>query len=340
MDIIRHLPKVDLHYHLDGSISPTTLIEIASEENIKLPTFNLQELTRYIQAGESCKSLKDYLTKFHIPQMCMQTATALRKIAYSAIADVAKHNVKYMEVRIAPYLHTKNGLTIEEVVSGVLDGLIRAEKEFGIIARVILICLRDHPIQKNMEVIKTAGKFLNDGVVGVDLAGNEANYPPLMSRQVFELAKNYNIPITIHAGEAAGVKNIYDSIISLGATRIGHGIRLKDDPELVKLIKDRGITLEMCPTSNIQTKSVDSWKEHPFREYYNKGILVTVNTDNTTVSNTNITREYKILVEKYSFSFADLKKITYNAVNASFINDDVKTKIREVIKEEYYQLKL
>lgn len=335
MDIIKKLPKVDLHYHLDGSVTPETLIDIATKENINLPSYNIQELKKHIQVSDNCKSLNEYLSKFKLSERCMQTAYSLRKTAYNAIADVSKHNVKYIEVRFAPLLHTKKGLSIMDVVSNVIKGLEHGEQKYGVVARALLICLRDQKKEKNFEVIKVASHFLNKGVVGVDLAGNEAGFPPLTSKEVFNLAERMGIPITIHAGEAAGSQNIYDSIVHLGARRIGHGVTLNQNKAHVDLIKDRGITLEMCPTSNIQTKAVRTWMEHPIRNYYNQGIPVTVNTDNTAVSNTDITKEYEQLVNYYDFTLQELEQITYNAIAGAFIGDNEKRRIKQEIQKEY-----
>ncbi|GMQ62260.1 adenosine deaminase [Vallitalea maricola] len=328
-------PKIDLHYHLDGSVSPVTLIEIALQENIQLPTMNVDKLREYVQVEEECRNLAEYLTKFEISKKCMQSPRALKQVAYKAIEDVSKQNVRYIEVRFAPYLHTEQGLRIDEVVSNVLSGLKEGENDFATMARAILICMRNDSVEKNIEIIEVAAKFLDKGVVGVDLAGDEANFPPDLNKDAFNLAKKYNIPITIHAGEAAGSENIYDAVVNLGAKRIGHGIRLKEDPHLVELIKEKKITLELCPTSNVQTKAVDSWESHPIKYYFDKGILVTVNTDNTTVSNTNITNEYRILVERYGFILDELKEITFNSLNAAFINNNDKQKLKKILEKEY-----
>jgi adenosine deaminase len=324
---IHALPKVDLHFHLDGSVRPSTIKEIALAEGIKLPAEEVEQLASFLQVKESCNDLSEYLSTFELPVLCLQTAQALERVAYEAVEDASKQNIKYLEIRFAPQLHTDKGLTLEEIVSSVLAGMKNAGEAFGVRARLLLTCLRSHSLEKTTEVVETARKFLGQGVVGVDLAGDEAGYPPQLHREAFRLAHRYDIPITVHAGEAAGAENIREAIVNMHAKRIGHGVRLRENRELLHAVKKNQIALEMCPTSNVQTKAVSSWREHPIREYYDHGILVTVNTDNTTVSNTTITQEYEKLVQLYQFSLEDLKRIIMNALAASFLEEPERKKL-------------
>lgn len=338
MSFIKNMPKVDLHYHLDGGLRPQTVIEIAGREGIALPAHNAEDIAPYLKVREGCTSLAEYLEKFDLPLKCLQTAYSQRRIAMEAVEDAASQNVKYIEVRFAPQFMVEGGLTVSEVTSNVIEGLKAGEAAFKTKARAVLICMRHHDIQKNLEVIETAKKFMGKGVCGVDLAGDEAGYPPQLSREVFELACKYGIPVTIHAGEAGGAENIYEAIENLGAVRIGHGIRLKENSRLLDFIKYRRIPLEICVTSNVQTKAAASFETHPIREYFDAGLTVTVNTDNTTVSNTNITREYEILQEKYGFTHDEIKQLVFNAANAAFLEEPEKNRLVEKIYDEFEAL--
>lgn len=335
---IHALPKVELHYHLDGSVRPSTVRDIALEEGISLPATELEQLTSYLEVKEDCSDLKQYLSTFELPIQCMQSARGLERIAYEAVEDAARQNIKYLEIRFAPALHMQKGLQLEEIVSCVLAGMKQAERKFGTLARVILICLRSHSLEMNKAVAKTARHFLGQGVVGLDLAGDEAGFPPQLHKEVFRLAHKYDIPITIHAGEAAGSENIREAITGLHAKRIGHGVRLRDDRELLEAVRERQIPLEMCLTSNVQTKAVKSWTEHPIREYYDQGILITVNTDNTTVSNTNMTQEYEKLIGIYDFGLKDVKNVIMNGLKASFLEEHLKKKLLAEFRSEFERL--
>lgn len=338
MSFIENMPKVDLHYHLDGGLRPETVFEIAKKQDMALPTQDAEELAKYLKAEENCTSLVEYLEKFDLPVKCLQSAYAQRRVAMEAVEDAASHNIRYIEVRFAPQLMTEGRLTVSEVTSNVIEGLMAGEDRFKTKARAILVCMRHHSVSKNLEVIEAARQFLGKGVCGVDLAGDEAGFPPQASREVFSLACKYGIPVTIHAGEAGGAENIYEAVKNLGAVRIGHGIRLKENPRLLDLIKQRRIPLEICVTSNIQTKAAASFATHPIREYFDAGINVTVNTDNTTVSNTDLTREYEILQKQYGFTDDELKQLVFNAANAAFLEQPEKNRLFEEIYEEFEAL--
>ncbi|MFC0214960.1 adenosine deaminase [Paenibacillus chartarius] len=334
MDHVRLLPKVDLHIHLDGSMRPATVIELAAEEGIRLPDTDPARLAAHLQASEMCGSLGDYLAKFDLPLRCLQTSEGLRRAAYELVMDAHADRVKYIEVRFAPLLHTAGRLSAEEVIAEVLHGLERGERESGTLARAIVICLRSHDPAENIRVIHAAHSFQGRGVVGVDLAGDEARFPPQLHRDVFRLADRYGFPVTLHAGEAAGAENIRECVSHMHAVRIGHGVRLKESEPLVQWIKERNIALEMCVTSNIQTKAVRCWEEHPIKEYFEQGILVTVNTDNTTVSNTTMTQEYEKIMKLYRFTIGEMKQLILNAANVSFLETERKRELTASLQTE------
>lgn len=338
MNILKLMPKAELHIHLDGSVRPETLISLAQEEGFTLPVNDPDELTPYLQVTEQCGSLTEYLSKFELPLQCLQTAESLRRAAYELVEDASRDHVKYIEIRFAPLLHMEKGLTIEEVVTHVLSGMNQGAQEWGTVARLIIICLRSHSVEKNLEVIQAARGFLGKGVAGVDLAGDEAGYPPEIHRKVFEQAHAYGFRVTVHAGEAAGAANIDESLRHLYAARIGHGVRLQDDAALMQWVKDHHIVLEMCPSSNVQTKAVENWADHPIKEYFEQGIRVTVNTDNLTVSGTTLSNEYEKLMELHNFSVAQLAEMNLYAVQASFLESAEKQRLLDHFRDEYRAL--
>lgn len=333
LETIKKWPKVELHYHLDGGLRPDTIKEIASQLGMPLPP-DEEAWRSALYVTDECPSLIEYLSKFQLPALCLQTAEHLKRAAYEAVEDAAQDNIKYIEIRFAPQLHTEGGLSLEDVVSSVVEGAKAGERDFGTIARIIPICLRNHDVARNWQVLELTKKWIGKGVVGIDLAGDEAGFPPQLHRSVFVAAKQSGIPITIHAGEAAGADSIRQAVTGLFAQRIGHGVRLAEDPELLELVKEKKIPLEMCLTSNIQTKAAPSWEDHPIRQYDELGIIVTVNTDNTTVSNTTLTQEYERLMRYCRFSFSDLQRIVLNALDASFAEAEVKEKLRAEFKAE------
>jgi adenosine deaminase len=338
LELIERMPKVDLHIHLDGSVRPQTVREIALEEDVQLPTTELSVLLHLLQVDKGCKNLPDYLSKFELPLRVMQSESSLRKIAFEIVEDAALQGVRYIEVRFAPQLHTQKGLSIEEVIAAVVSGLEAGERKFSTIARAIVICMRNHLPGTNLKVMQSAQTFLGKGVVGLDLAGDEAHYPPIIHKDVFRLAYDAKFPITIHAGEAAGPENIRESVMNMFAQRIGHGVRLKEDPRLLEWIIRKQIPLEMCITSNVQTRVIPDWKSHPIKEYFSEGVLVTINTDNTTVSNTNITKEIRSAVEILGLSIQDIASMTLTAVKVSFLEGSRKNTLVKEYRTAFQHL--
>lgn len=326
------LPKVDLHVHLDGSISAESLIALARFQGIPLPTYDPLELLPYMQIGmQGCNNLAEYLAKFDFVLPFLQTADALAFVATETVRQAAEHGTKYIEVRFAPQLHRKKGLSVDDAIRHVIRGLKLGEYQYGVMARAIAICMRHHGDEANLEVVEAASRFVGRGIVAVDLAGNEAAYPASLFRDVFARAQDYGIPITIHAGEAAGPDNIEEAVERLGASRIGHGVRARDNDGVIQLLRGRRIPLELCPTSNIQTRAVGGWEDYPILEYIEQGLLVTVNTDNPGVSGTNITNEYRVLAERFGFTLQDIGSLILNGVEASFLQEHEKKKLRKDI---------
>ncbi|CAI6053960.1 adenosine deaminase [Cohnella sp. JJ-181] len=333
------LPKADLHLHLDGCVKPGTLLALAAARGYPLPADNPEDLLPYMQVEEDCDSLKTYLDKFGFVLPLMQDTEALARVAEEAVEQAAAHNCLYIEVRFAPALHTDEGLSADGAIAAALAGLRRGEAAYGVTARLIVICMRHHGEEINVPVVRAAIARHGQGVVAVDLAGDEASHPAEKFRGTFVVAREAGIPITIHAGEAAGPFNVREAVESLGAARIGHGIRLREDPELLAWIRDRRVPLELCPTSNIQTKAVASWDDYPLRRYYDAGVYITVNTDNPTVSGTDMTRECQALVTRFGFTLAELAGLMRGALEASFAEPPVKEALLRKFDEKIARLR-
>lgn len=321
-------PKVDLHFHLDGSIPPSLSWKMVKEKGIKVEAENFEEFKKLVEVDENCQSLYDFLKCFDIPVEIMQDEKSLEECAYEVVALMAKQGVVYLEIRFAPQLHKKKGLDENKIVEAVLRGVKEGmENNPGIKAGVILCAMvlgeasLNH--EDNIKTIRTAKEFLGKGVVGVDLAGAEGVTAMESFRDLFEEASRLNVPFTIHAGESMGPENI-KTAISFGAKRIGHGCSAIKSEEVMKEIKDKNIILEMCVTSNVQCKVVPSLKEHPIKKLYDYGIKVTVNTDDMAILNTDIDQEYEILIKELGFTYNDLIKMNMNSIEAAFMPEEEK----------------
>jgi adenosine deaminase len=325
------LPKIELHCHLDGSLRPETIIDIAKKEGISIPSFEIEEIQKELTAPLECESLDEYLEKFAIPNLVMQSKESLRRITFELFEDAALENVKYMEVRFAPLLHTKSGLDVEEIIESVLDGLKDAEDQYDIKGNLILSCMRTMSANSAFEVVEKGKKFLGKGVVAIDLCASEDEGFCRKFVEPIRLAREYGYRVTIHAGETGIGRNVLEAVELLGAERIGHGVFIKDCVEAYKIVKEKQVVLEMCPTSNVQTKAVTHFSEHPIYHFHKDGIKVTVNTDNRTVSNTNMANECNIVFNEFNISYEDYKQIYDNSVEACFTDIETKEKLKKYI---------
>ncbi len=310
----------ELHLHLDGSLRPKTVWELGKEQNIDLGAKDIEELKFMMEVPNDCKTLHECLERFDLPLKVLQTADAIERVSYEIVEDLSKLGIDYAEVRFAPQLSINKGLTQSEVVEAAIKGVKRGMKDFPTIkCGLILCCMRGENIQdKNLETIEVAKKYLGDIVCAVDLAGAESLYSTEIFETVFKKANEYNLPRTIHAGEAAGADSIRKAL-SYGTKRLGHGVNAIYDKELMKELIDNEVTLEVCVTSNYQTKVVQSIEEHPVKKLFDAGVRVTVNSDNMTVSSTNIHKEIKILKERLGFTDEDIKKMQEYAEEARFL---------------------
>lgn len=313
--MLKNIPKIELHLHLDGSLDIDFIKEKYGLSN--------EDIKNKMIADEKCIDLNDYLTKFDYPLSIMQTKEELINSTKNLISKLISQNVKYAEIRFAPQLHTRKKLTQDEVVKTVID----ASKNDDIKINFILCFMRGNNNEKdNLETLEVAYKYLNKGVCAVDLAGAEALYPTKNYEELFKRVNEYHIPFTIHAGEADGIESI-KAAIKFGAKRIGHGVRVIDDISLVKYLVDNDITLEICPTSNIQTCICNSYHNHPLRDLYKMGVKTTINTDNMTVSNTCLLNEYEHILEETDLTEEDIINMNINAINAAFISTEEKIEL-------------
>src|SRR5256714_4160519 len=315
---LRQLPKAELHCHLDGSMRAETLLDLAREQRIQLPKQTAEELASFMRVDDA-QSLEDYLRRFDFTISVLQTEEALERVAYELVEDAAEDGVRYIEVRNAPILNVVRGLTLVQAVEAPLRGLRKAESDFGLTARFIVCALRQFPPENSLELAKLAVEFKNEGVVAFDLAGGEKGNPASRHAEAFRYAREHNLAVTVHAGEGDGAASIREAGHVCGAKRIGHGTRLIEDAELTQYVNDRRIALEVCLTSNVQTRGADSYATHPAREDFDRGLDITLNTDNRLMSATTLTDEYGYAAEQLGFTVEDLAGIALNGFESAFL---------------------
>ena len=317
--LLKRLPKVELHCHLDGSLRVPTILDLAKKDKVTLTTSSSEELSKLLVIGKTRGSLEDYIKRFDITLSVMQTPQALSRTAYELIEDVAKENVRYIEIRYSPILHTGKGMTMGESVEAVREGLKRGQKDYGVKSGIIVCGIRNISAEVSLKLADLTVRYKNKGVVGFDLAGAEENFPAKDHQEAFYMILNNNINATIHAGEAYGPSSIHQAIHHCGAHRIGHGTRLKENKDLMNYVNDHRIALEVCLTSNWQTRSIRSLKYHPLKYYYDQGIRVTINTDNRLMSGTTLTKEFLLAHKLFGFKLHDFREMIIMAMKSAFI---------------------
>ncbi len=331
---LAQLPKAELHNHLDGSLRIDTILDLAKKNSVKLPTYNRDELEGLLTNDENCQSLIEYFIPFEISLSILQTEEALERTTFELLEDVQKENVKYLEIRFSPLLHTKEGLSFDAIVEAVLRGKNQAENILGIKSGIIICGLRQNTPMQNLELAQLAVKYKNKGVVAFDLAGDEFGHPALDSFKAFDYAFRHNLARTVHAGEADGAHSIYDAIHGLKANRIGHGTNLFQDADLLQYIRDKQIPLEVCLSSNLQTKSVSSLASHPIQDYFKQNIVITLNTDSYLISGTTLTKEFELAIKHYHFDKKDIEQLILNSFQSVFLPFDEKQELIRIVKKE------
>ena len=348
-EMIRRLPKVELHDHLDGGLRPATIIELAGKTGVKLPAEEPAALASWFHRGADRQSLALYLEGFRVVLSVMQSEEALERIACESLEDRAQDGIVYVELRFAPVLCTAGGLNLEEVVRAVLRGLEQGKHSTGVEYGLILCGMRDQTV--SLETAELAVSFREKGVVGFDLAGDEYGHPPKKHLDAFEFIRRMNFNITLHAGEAFGMESIWQAIQYCGAHRIGHATRLREDMaihgtriekmgSLAHFIRDKRIPLEMCLSSNVHTGAAASLDDHPFPVYYRNNFRAILCTDNRLMSNTTLSKEMHLAVTHYNLTLEDLEKITLNAMKSSFIHHDDRIRIiYDVLKPRFTRMR-
>lgn len=337
-EFIKIAPKAELHNHIDGGLRVKTIIDIAQKEGILIPSFVESDLMELLTNDESCISLIDYFKPFDTTIAVMQSEEALERVMYEFLEDSAKDNIRYIEARFSPAFHLTKGLSLNQVMDAVIKGKNQAERDFNIKSNLIICSIRQLDVQTNKELAQLAADYKNKGVTAFDMAGEEYGRPAKAHIHAFEIAIKNNLFRTVHAGEADGAHSIADSIHYLGAMRIGHGTHLYEDADLLKFVRDRQIGLEVCLSSNMQTKSVTNLQQHPFKTYFEKNIPVTINTDSRLISGTSLSNEYMLAQELFDFNKADIIKLILNGFDQAFLHFEEKQDLFKAIKSELQQI--
>jgi adenosine deaminase len=339
LDTIRSAPKALLHDHLDGGLRPATVVELAEQTGYRdLPTTDPDELATWMTRGANRRDLVLYLETFAHTVGVMQTPDALARVARECAEDLADDGVVYAEVRFAPEQHLQRGLSLDQVVEAVVSGFRDGMRTRPIVVGTLVTAMRT--AARSLEIAELAVRWRSRGVVGFDIAGAEAGFPPTRHLDAFEYVRRENFHLTIHAGEAFGLPSIWEALQICGAERLGHGVRIVDDIEpepggtahlgrLASLVRDRRVPLELCPTSNVHSGAVSSIAEHPIGLLTVLGFRTTVNTDNRLMSNTSMTREMVGLVDDLGFGWDGLRRLTTNAARSAFLPYDERVELIE-----------
>lgn len=337
-DLLRRIPKAELHCHLDGSVRPGTLLELARDQRKPMPRDDAEALRDYMRVDDA-RNLEEYLERFSITLSVMQQAEAMERIAYELAEDCAKEGVRYLEARYAPILNIRDGLTMEQAVEAPLRGLRRAERDFGIVSRVIVCAIRNMPPSASLEAAWTAVDFQGEGVVGFDLAGGEAGNPASLHAPAFHHCLEHGLPCTCHAGEGDGASSVALAMHDCHAHRIGHGTHLIDDPALLREAIEKGVAVECCLTSNVQTRATASYEAHPLRRYFEAGLQVSINTDNRLMSGTDLVTEYGLAARHLDFTFDELLRLARQGFTNAFLPTDERVALVERIDAEMAALR-
>ena len=324
------MKRIDLHNHLDGSLPVETVLELARMSGVALPADTVDGIRAYLTVEPDCTGLNEYLEKFAIPVSVLQTEECLEKAVYDTMKDLDARGVCYAELRFAPGQHLQRGLTQEQVTAAAVRGLNKALAELPIRGQLILCCMRGADEAVNRETIDVTREFLGRGVCCADLAGAEALFPTADYKQLFAYAAECAVPYVIHAGEADGPDSMW-AAIEMGAKRIGHGIAAMQDEKLMAYLKEHQIPLEVCVTSNVQTKGAASYEEHPILRMLEYGINVTMNTDNMTVSGTDLDNEANLIASRLGMTAQQEKAMLENSICAAFLSNEEKDALREIV---------
>jgi adenosine deaminase len=336
-ELLRKLPKAELHCHLDGSVRPETLLDLGQEYGVEMPRQDAASLRDYMLVSDR-QGLDEYLQRFSVTLSVMQSASALERIAYELAEDAARDGVRYIEIRYAPVLNVRKGLALGDAVEAPLRGLSRAEADHGIVGRVIVCAIRTMAPVVSLELAELAVAYRHRGVVGFDLAGGEAGYPASAHEAAFTHARRHDLACTCHAGEGDGADSVRQAVHTCCANRIGHATRLFEDASLLDYVNDRRIALEICLTSNVQTHAVPTFHAHPLRRYFDQGLNVVLNTDNRLMSGTTLTDEYDRAARHLGFSLDELARVALNGFESAFLPYAEREALIEAARREFRAL--
>ena len=331
-EALRRWPKAELHVHLDGCVRPATMLALAKAQRVKLPAETPEALAAALTV-KGARSLEEYLTKYQYTLAVLQTATALERVAYEFVLDVAAENVRYVEVRYSPLLH-RPALTLVQAIEAPLQGIKRAEAETGTKVGLIVCGIRTRPAGESLELARAAVDYRTAGLVAFDLAGPERGHPAREHRDAFAHAAQHGLACTCHAGEGDGAASIREALHVCGAQRIGHGTRLQEDPALLEEVVARRIPLELCLTSNIHTHTVAAIAEHPFRGYLERGVQVSLNTDGRLMDGISLTDEYFLAHSTLGLTREQLARVVLNACESAFLPDYEKVALVSRVQSE------
>jgi adenosine deaminase len=320
-ETLRRLPKIDLHRHMEGSLRLETLAEVAREHGVNLPSYDIDELRPYVQFTDDVPDFYNFLSKMELLRQFYSVDEAVERIAYEAVVDAAQDNIEYLELRFSP---AGKQIPPDAVMRNVVMAVERAVRHFPIQVRLLVTIVREFGTKVAEEILELALAYQDKGIVGLDLAGHEETHSGAPFVDVFRRAQEVNLGITIHAGEVGSASNVRQAIEDLSAQRIGHGVRSIEDHRVVRLLRERNITLEVCPTSNLQTGVTHDFTQHPLRDLYHLAVPVTINTDDPSVSDTTLTDEYLVAVMVMGLSIRDIQQMILNAARATFLPPDEK----------------
>jgi adenosine deaminase len=316
------VPLVDLHRHLDGNVRLATVLDIARQHGIRLPAEGIEELRPYAQVHDAVPSLMDFIAKFELYKQIFVDAEAIERLAFENLEDAVAEGIDYIELRFSPaFMGERYGLSPQAVTSAICAGLRRAEVQLPVQAQLIVIMSRHLGEERCWEELEAAIAHQGQGVVAIDLAGDEAHFPGARFRRHFERARAAGLRITAHAGEASGPESVRQAIEELGAERIGHGVHAIDDQAVLELIAARGVAIESCPTSNVQTSTVASYAAHPLPAFLRRGLLVTLATDDPGISAIDLPHEYRVARDELGLATEELRRLQSNGVAAAFLSD-------------------
>ena len=334
-DFYKSLPKVELHRHLEGSLRLSTMREIARQYQLDLPYDDMEKFRSLVQVIEGDQyNFQNFLSKFTTLRHFYQSPEIIRQVTREAIADAASDNIRYMELRFTPVALTRiKDFPLSEAIDWVLETADAASKEFSITTRLIASVNRHESVELAKEVAELAVERIHRGIVGLDLAGSEADFPGEEFEPIFRQAKESGLRVTIHAGEWGGAEMVELAINTLQAERIGHGVRVLEDQNVVRMAEEKQIAFEVCPTSNFQSGVVTELADHPLPKMVEAGLLCTLNTDDPGISRIDLSDEYKIGCETLGFSGEGLMNLVLNGVNCAFLPEDEKKLLSEEIRD-------